>query len=139
KAFGQEDREQERFVDRSRASSGARLRAAFGEGVFDLLVNTTTAFGTGAVLFIGVGHVQSGVLSLGDLLLVMGYLAQLYTPLQNLSKSVATLQASMASAERAFALLDQMPDVAEAPHARPLPHARGAVVLDHLSFAYEKG
>ena len=137
KAFGQEDREQERFVQRSSQGMRARIHLAFLEGAFALLVGLTTALGTGAVLFIGIRHVQSNVLTLGDLLLVMGYLAQLYAPLKTISKRAADLQSWLASAERAFALLDKVQDVPERPEARPLSHrAAGAVAFRDVSFAY---
>src|SRR5438270_9138903 len=52
----------------------------------------SVAAGTAAVLYIGVMHVQSGLITLGDLLVVMAYLAQLYGPMEALSKKVADLQ-----------------------------------------------
>jgi ATP-binding cassette subfamily B protein len=137
-AFGQETREGERFVRRSGESVQNRIRVAFIEGGFSLLIALITAAGTAAVLFIGVRHVRSGTLTLGDLLLVMGYLASLYAPLNQLSESKATLQDWLASAERAFALLDEVPDVIERPQARALAHASGAVVFNDVSFAYRK-
>jgi ATP-binding cassette subfamily B protein len=136
KAFGQEGREQERLVRRSREGMSARLRLLVVEGGFGLLVSLATALGTAAVLFIGTRNVKAGVLTLGDLLLVMVYLAQLYTPLKLMSKKAASLQSHLASAERAFALLDEAPDVAERPHARPLTRAAGAVAFRGVSFAY---
>jgi ATP-binding cassette subfamily B protein len=137
KAFGQEDREQERFVQRSSHGMRARIRLAFLAGAFALLVGLTTALGTGAVLFIGIRHVQSHALTLGDLLLVMGYLAQLYAPLKTISKRTADLQSWLASAERAFSLLDEVQDVPEWPEARPLSHrAAGAIAFHDVSFAY---
>src|SRR2546422_5885858 len=60
KAFGQEPRETERFVGRSREGMMARLRLALMEGRFGVLVGLTTAAGTAAVLFIGVQHVEAG-------------------------------------------------------------------------------
>ena len=51
-----------------------------------------TALGTAAVLFIGVRHVQQGALTLGELLMVIAYLSQLYEPLKTISKKAATLQ-----------------------------------------------
>jgi len=137
-AFGQETREGERFVRRSSESVQNRIRVAIIEGGFALLIGLITAAGTAAVLFIGVRHVQSGVLTLGDLLLVMGYLAALYAPLNQLSESKATLQESLAGAERAFALLDEVPDVVERPKARPLVRASGAVAFNGVSFAYRE-
>jgi ATP-binding cassette, subfamily B, bacterial len=138
KAFGQEDREQERFVRHSGEGTRARIRLALIEGGFSLLVGLTTAIGTAIVLVLGVRHVQAGILTLGELLLVMSYLSQLYAPLKTMSKRVASLQSHLASAERAVVLLDEMPDVYERPDARPLTRAAGAVAFHHVSFGYEQ-
>jgi len=139
KAFGQEGREQERLVRRGAEGLRARLRLLMLEGAFGLVVGLTTAAGSAAVLVIGIRHVQSGTLTLGELLLVMAYLGQLYGPLKTLGKKAATLQSHLAGAERAFALLDASPDVEERPHAQPLARARGAVAFRDVSFAYGDG
>src|SRR6058998_1952768 len=136
KAFGGEQQETDRFAQRSREGVAARIRMALTEGRYGLLVGLTTALGTGAVLFIGVRHVQANLLTLGQLLMAVTYLGQLYEPLKTVSKKAATLQSYLASAERAFALLDQQPEVPERPNARPIGRARGAVAFRHVSFAY---
>jgi ATP-binding cassette subfamily B protein len=136
KAFGQEEREQERFVRHSREGFGLRMRIASGEGMFGLWVGLTTALGMATVLFLGTRHVQSGVLSLGDLLMVMAYLTQLFGPLTLLSRMTVLMHGSLASAERAFALLDEEPDLPEVRDAKPLGRARGAVIFSKVSFAY---
>jgi ATP-binding cassette subfamily B protein len=138
RAFGQEDREHARFLRHSSESVWARIRIAFDEGGFGFLVGLTIAAGTAAVLFIGARHVQSGILTLGGLLMVMTYLAQLYGPLEMLSSMAAHIQASLASAERAFSLLDETPDVTEKPYAVPIRRSAGAVAFRNVSFAYEK-
>jgi ATP-binding cassette subfamily B protein len=137
KAFGQEDREKERFTRKASETLRARIRLSFHEGGLGLMVGLVIAAGEAAVIFIGVRNVQAGTLTLGDLLLVMGYLSQLYRPLQSISKKVGDLQGSMASAERTFALLDQSPEVIEKPNAMPLSRARGALSFQNISFAYE--
>ena len=137
KAFGREDKEEQRFVARSAQGAREKVRLSFAESTFGLLVTLTTAAGTALVLFIGVRNVQAGVLTLGELLMVVTYLTQLYAPLQTVSKEVATLQSSLASAQRAFDLLDQVPDVVERPHARPLQRARGELELRDVSFCYD--
>jgi ATP-binding cassette subfamily B protein len=136
KAFGQEGREENRFYEYANRSLWTQLRAVFLETGFGILIAMTIGIGTAAALFVGVRHVQSGVLSLGNLLVVMAYIAQLYKPLETLSKKVGTLQSSLASAERAFALLDEPPDVPEKKPARRLHGARGGVVFRHVDFAY---
>ena len=137
KAFGQEDREEERFVQKSNQGMWARLRLELLQGSFGILVTAITAAGTATVIFIGIGAIKSGALTRGDLMLVMGYLAQLYAPLKTLSKKVASMQSYLVSAERAFALLDESPDVVERPHARPLARASGAMTFRNVRFAYE--
>ena len=137
KAFGQEPRETERFVGRSREGMMARLRLALMEGRFGVLVGLTTAAGTAAVLFIGVQHVEAGTLTLGQLLMVLGYLGQLYDPLKTISRKAAGIQSYLASAERVFTLLDEPFDVPERVNARSLTRARGAVTFREVSFAYD--
>jgi len=136
KVFGQEERERERFLHHAREGMGARVRLALVEGGFGLLVGVTTAAGAAAVLVIGVRQVQEGVLTLGSLLLVMAYLAQLYEPVRTIGRKAASLQSHLASAERAFALLDEAPDVPERTHARSLERAWGAVSFRNVSFSY---
>ena len=136
KAFGQEEREQQRFVRHSSEGFSARVRAAWSEGAFDLLIGITTAAGTAAVLFLGIRHVQSGSLTLGELMMVMSYLAQLFGPLASLSEMTARAQRSLASVERAFALLDETHDVVENKNGVPISRARGAVTLQDVCFAY---
>ncbi len=136
KAFGQESSEQMRFVSRSSEGAITRVRLALAEGTFGLLVNLTTAIGTAAVLVIGIRNVRSGMLSLGELLVVVSYLSQLYGPLKTISKQTASLQSAAAGAERAFELLDELPEVPERPGALPLRRAAGAIEFRQVSFAY---
>src|SRR5881409_2797827 len=132
KAFGQETRETDRFVRRSTEGVTARIRLALMEGRYGVLVGLTSALGTAAVLLVGVGHVQHNVLTLGQLLMVLGYLGQLYDPLKTISKKAAGIQGYLASAERVFALLDEPTDVPERVRARPLPRANGAVTFRNV-------
>ena len=137
KAFGREDSEQQRFVRHSSAGLQARVRLALAEGGFGLLTNLTTAVGMALVLFIGIRNVQAGVLTLGSLLMVIAYLAELYAPLENITNQVAGLQASLASAQRVFEVLDELPEVAERPNARSLKRAAGAIEFEDVSFSYD--
>jgi ATP-binding cassette subfamily B protein len=137
KAFGREDDEQQRFVSRSGKRPRARMLASAAEGSLNLLINLTTATGMAAVLLLGIGKVRSGALTLGNLLLVMAYLTQLYSPLQTVGKTVASLQGSLASARRAFELLDEDTEVPERPDARSIRRAAGAIEFRDVSFSYD--
>jgi ATP-binding cassette subfamily B protein len=136
KAFGQEDREEQRFSGRAAAGVQAQRALILRENTFGLQVGLVTAIGTATTLTIGASHVRAGTLSLGDLLLVMAYLGQLYGPLSTITRKVASIQSHLASLDRAFALLDQAPEVPERPGAKALTRARGAVSFKGVSFGY---
>jgi ATP-binding cassette subfamily B protein len=136
KAFAQEEREHQRYLQNARRNLREQVRLTLTSGSFGLLIGLAMAVGTALVLFLSVRHVQQHDMSLGDLVLVMSYLGLLYAPLQTVSKTAASLQGSLVSAERSFELLDQSPEVPQNPFARPLPRARGEFEFENVSFAY---
>lgn len=136
-AFGREEHEEQRFVRHFHESMRARIRYIVASSGYGLVVGLTTAVGGAAVLYIGARRVQAGSVTLGELTLIMAYLLQLYAPLKTMSKRAGSLQNYLASAERTFAVLDDEPDVKERPGARPLARARGDVVFEAVSFAYD--
>jgi ATP-binding cassette subfamily B protein len=136
KAFGREEREEARFTARSNETISKKLRLSFSEGVFSVYVNLVTTLGTAAVIYIGVKNVLSGAITLGELLIVLTYLSQLYVPLKSISQQVTSLQSSLACAHRALELLDEYPDVTEKPHAKPLVRSKGMVEYKNVGFSY---
>jgi ATP-binding cassette subfamily B protein len=139
KAFAQEEREHARYVHHASLNLKEQLKLAITGGRFSMIVGMAMATGTAVVLFLAARQVQNGRNTLGELVLVMSYLAMLYAPLQAVSQSIASLQGSLVSASRAFELLDQVPEVVEKPDARELERARGDVVLENVSFSYTPG
>jgi len=137
KAFGQEGREHARFVRRSGERMSEQVRLAFQQASFNVLIGLTIAGGTAAALYVGVLHVRAGRLTIGSLLMIMAYIAQVYEPLQILSTKMTDLQAWLASLDRAFHLLDQQPEIIERAEARALPRARGEFEFRNVWFAYD--
>jgi ATP-binding cassette subfamily B protein len=139
KAFGREEGEQRRFEEVSETGLKAKVKLALAEGVFGIIASTAVSIGAAAVLFIGVRHVQTGVITLGELLMVMGYTAQLFKPLRTFTKQIGRLQSSLASTQRVFELLDQRLDVVDRPNSLPLSNAIGEIEFVDISFSYEEG
>lgn len=137
KAFGQESREHERFVRHSSRRMSGQVKLSMMQATFNVLVGLTIAAGTAAALYVGARHVREGRLTVGSLLVVMAYIAQVYQPLQLLSTKMTDIQVWFASLERAFILLDQDPEIAEAAHAIPLKRAQGIFEFRNVSFAYD--
>jgi ATP-binding cassette, subfamily B, bacterial len=139
KAYGQEDRKSEQLVSQYSDSLSAQPSVQMNGAVYSLLIGVVTAAGLAAVLYVGIGHVQTGLLSLGSLLVVNYYVSQLYTPLRNVGQSILDIQMSLTGIERYHSVLDEKPDVPEAPDALPLVRAKGRIVFQNVSFEYTKG
>ncbi len=138
KAFGQEERENEQFLSRYSESASAALKVFVEGGVYNLLIGVAMAIGLSAVLFVGIGHVEAGTLSLGGLLIVNYYITQIYGPLRDIGKRVLDMQMSFAGMDRFLEILDEQPDVPESPNPRPLTRAKGEVVFENVSFEYAR-
>jgi ATP-binding cassette subfamily B protein len=139
KAFGRERFEEARFGRHATDGFDARIDYDANESTFSFVIGMSLAAGTAIVLYVGVRQVQSQTITLGELLLVMSYLLQLYEPLRSISEIIGRLQLHLASAERAFAFLDEMPDVSEKRYAHRIERAEGHVIFEDVSFVYPGG
>jgi ATP-binding cassette subfamily B protein len=137
KAFGQENREHDRFVRRSIKRMSQQVKLSLQQAVFNVMIGLSIALGTGAALYVGVRHVRAGTLTIGMLLMVMAYISQIYQPLQTLTGKATELQTWLASLERAFVLLDQEPEIAEHARALAIEASRGEFEFRNVSFAYD--
>jgi ATP-binding cassette, subfamily B, bacterial len=137
KAFGQEENEQERFISQSDKALKGQIRLARIGSFYNFLIGMVFACGTALSVFLGAEYVKSGKITLGDLTLIMAYLAQLFIPMKNISKKINDLQGSVTGVERVFRLLDQEKEVEESPHALHLLKSKGSFSFSNVSFSYE--
>src|SRR4029079_13757034 len=110
------------------------LNAAYFPAV-ELLSALTTA----VILLYGGSRAIDGAVSIVVLVAFVGYLSNFFDPIQQLSQVYTTYQAGMAALDKIFELLDEEPDVSDAPHAVDLPPLRGQIDFDHVSFSYGTG
>jgi ATP-binding cassette, subfamily B, bacterial len=140
KAFARERLEDRRFRFRSRERMREQVRVASRQAGYHVLIATSITAGTAAAMWVGIRHVQKGVLTLGDLLLVMAYLAQLYDPLRVISSKLPELQGWMVSVERALSLFQDSPELKSHQHTHTLwapRRTQGHVIFRNVSFAYQ--
>ncbi|HEY9536609.1 MAG TPA: ABC transporter ATP-binding protein [Kiloniellaceae bacterium] len=95
-------------------------------------------FAIAAVILYGGNEVISGNRDAGSLFTFIFALLLAYEPLKRLSKLNAMLQNGLAAAQRIFTLLDQAPEIVDAPDARPLAMAGGRVRFEKVSFSYDE-
>lgn len=136
-AFGREDHEHRRFRDQGQRTIGSRVRVTVWQTMFSLAVNSVTAAGTALVLGFGAYQVLNGKLTVGQLLVVMSYIAATYKPLETISTTFGSMQEVLISLRMAFNLLDTPTEIQDAPDAVAIDRARGEVTFEHVNFHYQ--
>jgi ABC-type multidrug transport system fused ATPase/permease subunit/glycosyltransferase involved in cell wall biosynthesis len=129
--------ERERFLRHSSRGVTAQVRKSIAEGVFTTLVGVTAALGTGLILVLGAIDAGAGVITIGQLLLILAYLGQLYGPLEKIGDRLVVAGVAAKSASRAFELLESPSEVPERPRARALERAAGAIEFVDVKFGYQ--
>jgi ATP-binding cassette subfamily B multidrug efflux pump len=106
--------------------------------LLDVLSTAATAIvvGYGGFLFL---HYSPPLASVGIIVAFLTYVRRFYQPIRELANLYNQLQAALAGAERIFELLDEEPDVADAPDAIELPPVEGPVRYEGVSFNYKPG
>jgi len=139
RAFGQERAHIKRFRelnDENRAANmtTVNLNAAYFPGVEFL-----SAIVTVEILVIGGVEAINGHTSTGVVFAFIAALNNFFDPIQQLSQLYTTYQSGMAALDKIFDLLDEQPDLADAPDATELPKIRGEIRLDEVAFKYGSG
>jgi ATP-binding cassette, subfamily B, bacterial len=136
KSFAREPHELQRFSVTGDDAMHARLQFTWQESVFTLVVATITLTGTALVLAVGGMHVLRGELTVGELLVVIAYLAAVYGPLSAIAHTTGSLQNAVASARRVREIFAHIPEALDAPHALEADDVKGEIRFEHVSFSY---
>ncbi len=135
-AYNRQDWEQDRFERENLGRYHAVMASTRIWAVYQPLVELIEVLGGLAVMGLGTWKLAQGQLTLGGLLVFLALIGKLYSPVRDLSHLGTAFFAASASAERIAELLDQRPQVREAPEARRIGRARGEVEFDGVSFRY---
>jgi ATP-binding cassette subfamily B multidrug efflux pump len=135
-SYEREERNFEVFKGLNQENLDANADAARLSAFLFPSVELISAMATAVVLLFGGLSVIGGTLTVGALIAFLGYVTRFFQPVRMLSDRYNTLQASTVASERIFELLDERPDILDAPDAYPLPPIHGEVRLDHVTFGY---
>jgi ATP-binding cassette subfamily B protein len=139
KGFGREGDRTDRFGATARRAFDRSMDAAHLRALYQPLMGFLPVLGLGVVLAYGGILTIDGELTLGEFVTFYLYLTMLLGPFRWLGMLVGQAQRAVAGGTRIFEVLDQVPEVREAPGARPLPPGGGAVTLEDVTFAYGPG
>jgi ATP-binding cassette subfamily B protein len=139
KSFAQEDRESSRLRDRSQSLFDQEIRAVRLWTTFFPAVGLMTAFGSLVIYGYGGSQVVGLRMSLGTLVMFTQLMWQFYWPIQMLGMMSHRVQHALTSAERVFEVLDNPPEIADAPDSIKLPHVDGRIEFRNVTFSYDPG
>jgi ATP-binding cassette subfamily B protein/subfamily B ATP-binding cassette protein MsbA len=112
------------------------LRLYNWQTLYSGAVNVVIAGGTALVVYAGARAVMSGTLSVGQLIVFISYLAQLYAPINQITQSWGLIAGARVGARRVFEVLDTEADLKDGRLSFPPEGARGEVAWRGVSFRY---
>lgn len=136
RSFGQEQRHISRFGELNDDNRQANLKTVYLNAAYFPAVELLSAFVTVEILVIGGIEAINGHTSTGVVFAFIAALNNFFDPIQQLSQLYTTYQSGMAALDKIFNLLDEEPDIVDAPDAVALPEIRGELRFDDVSFRY---
>jgi ATP-binding cassette subfamily B multidrug efflux pump len=117
----------------------AATRAQILGGLMGPIMNLVNNASLAVVIVAGGILAVQGLATVGTIAAFVSYARQFSRPLNQIAQLFNTIQSALAGAERVFEILDEAPEVPDAPDARTLDHFTGDVALSNVCFAYEPG
>ncbi|MFQ5499722.1 MAG: ABC transporter ATP-binding protein [Candidatus Zixiibacteriota bacterium] len=134
--FVREHRTFARFDGINRSLRSAHHRSVFYYAVFYPTVELIGALSAGLLLYYGGLQIQNGLLTFGDLVLFIYLVERFFHPIRDLSEKYNVLQASMASSERIFRLLDSKEAIEDPPNPVSMTKETGRIDIENVWFTY---
>jgi ATP-binding cassette subfamily B protein len=134
--FAQEPRHEAVFAELNEENRDANMKTVNLNAAYFPAVELLSSLVTAAILLYGGLQALDGDVTVGVLVAFIAALNSFFDPIQQLSQLYTTYQAGMAALDKIFELLDEEPELRDAPDAIALPSLRGELRFEHVSFAY---
>lgn len=141
KSLNREESSLEEFGQLTRNMYDASYRAAWYSALFLPSVQILSAVVIAGIIIFGGIQIDSNTmvagLTIGGLNAFIGYITFMMWPVQDLARVYAGMQHAIASAERAFSLLDSKPSIVNKAAAIERGSIAGDIHFDHVDFSYK--
>lgn len=135
KNFRQEQAIYNQFAQVNAQSYAINVRRGFVLANIFPTLNILSGFGTAILVYFGGLTAVAGVISLAAWYLFVATVDRFWFPVTNMAAFWSQFQQGLSAAERVFALIDASSAVVQT-QAKTLPHLRGKICFDHVSFRY---
>jgi ABC-type multidrug transport system fused ATPase/permease subunit len=136
RTFGQEPKHVARFNELNEDNLKANMTTVNLNAAYFPAVEFLSALVTVEILVIGGLEAINGHTSTGVVFAFIAALNNFFDPIQQLSQLYTTYQSGMAALDKIFELLDEQPELTDAPDAIDLPRIRGNLRFEGVSFRY---
>ena len=138
RAFAREPYEIGRFDEINRMYYSARLEVVNNWATIMPTTSWLVTVGTILILWFGGQMVMAGTLTIGEVVAFNAYLLMLSGPAQQLTQLVNSAGEATAGAQRAWEILDHVPEIQSPPNALQLPALTGAVEFHNVALKYQE-
>jgi ATP-binding cassette subfamily B protein len=140
-SFTREDKNQSQFNEINEQNRQANMDSIAVWAMFFPSIEVVSAMGVTLVLWYGGALIRGGTVgvTVGQVAAFILYLNRFFMPIRDLSNVYNVLQGAIVSSERVFEILDQVPEVQDAPDAYDMPRVTGDVMIADVTFGYAPG
>lgn len=138
KSFVREDREQEKFAQRSDTLRDTAERAFSFVVLFVPLVTLIMGGTIMAIMWLGGRYVVGGTMLSGDLIAFFTYASEILMSLMMVAMVMMVLTRSIACGKRIVEVLEEQPEITDSAADPALTVENGEVDFDHVYFKYHK-
>ncbi|HEY3018101.1 MAG TPA: ABC transporter ATP-binding protein [Gaiellaceae bacterium] len=138
-AFTREQTNIRNFRDVSERYRDSNMETVVLNGLYFPFVDLLSSIALAVVLGYG-GHLYfNGDVTIGTLFAFMLYVQNFFDPVQQLSQLYNTFLSATAALDKIMDVLDEEPEVLDAPGAMALPEVEGRVRFENVRFSYGTG
>ena len=136
KAFAREPHEDAKVNEKLVKVFGITMRTAVWEGMMGTVAAAGMTLVILGVFWYGGRSVLEGRITVGKLVAFVMIIVFISGPMASLASFWSRLQRAVGAADRLFGILDEHPEVADAPEAIPFPNRAGEVKFADIRFSY---
>jgi ABC-type transport system involved in Fe-S cluster assembly fused permease/ATPase subunit len=137
KYFGNEEWEAQRYDQSLQRWEKAAVKSQTSLSALNIGQSAIIAIAVTLIMWRATAGVVAGTMTIGDLVLVNGFMLQLYVPLNFLGVIYREIKQAMADMERLFNLINEHAEITDSPGAKPLVPRGAEVRFEHVDFFYE--
>jgi subfamily B ATP-binding cassette protein MsbA len=137
KAYGQEEKEAERFSALNKTFRTAKVKSSQASAMASPLLEVIGVCGVAFIIWYGGGLVITGEMKPGEFFSFLTAMFMAYGPVRKMSAANVAVQRALAGAQRVFSVLDLESELSKDGGKHSLPPIKNQLEFSNVSFSYE--